>query len=1409
MNKKYNDFENRKRNKQNGRKDFNRANLKKRDKNFKQKNAKLKNVYVGKNKNWKGQIKKSYSKDDKINSNTIYNIDKNNRRQSSNDRYNNDKENYNEYNKKETYDFEDILKDYSENKIALKKTDETFVLHLCKLYNISEFWFLLKKGMEHIVSKYVIKKKKKNFQYDNINFYIKKLQKRKKKIYKNYIENEDMINHTKEDKEEDDEDDEDEKTKDDLPNGDKINNTNITSFSQKLLFFDIEDTLFNLDNDQISINKKAWKKKIKNLLKKKTQSSEIPKDDSEDDNDNSEKTKKNKEHSISYNNIPIYLRQIYDMENEYSGKIRENIGQVSIKELAKQKVNMSNIYKLLYDIGLTMIYYNFNTYIEKHAEDEEQLHLEIIHNKNNIFSDRINNMVVLIKKKPLIYIMYAKVLIDSYKKKDNVFLKKTILECLKHIFLFVLHNENLLTFEENDQNVLNYILNIFFNRFNFKDYNVSSFYLFFNSLIYIYAFENFTKKLFIQYNFILKNAVYSMISSLFFISANNINEFCLKKKENRYTNLNVLLEAYMTQTKGNPILLKFIQHYIHIDEFRNYIVFYFFEKILSNVAYCVNIIVNALKEKKNIEKVVDSFKNEIININRCLYVIYKVKCQTMDDITENIIYFSTYLFDLFSLNIYELHEKRAILLTSWSIDKMKYMKQIQDTDQNNSENNNKNDNIKLNGDENSHKHIDNIDTTNCVHKDNDTNSEINKESQMNIKKNADFSDNNLNVNEYSDPKPNENQTTEETPENEQTEKAYKDDNDGKKNTIKEEGKKKKKKNAEINIFNKYCLYGYLSKKIVKLLSSILVKNIYFIIYNKSAPIKNEGNDIEENQSQDKKYLNSLNFISILKIIKSVDSYKIKINFLIVMFLLLYCSQQLDDNVYCFFYSILKDINYYECYHTYNFYSLMTVLILTDPNLIRNLSFIKRIFQFSIHSKETWTYVYSLNMIKYLVLKKKILMKFLFNNENKLCDDNINHVKNMHMLKFKKYHKDNDVYKPDDKIFTYNKSVNNPLDSNSVLTHLYEFYNFTSMLNNNFDNLLLEFRNVNIFNNFSIIKYKSNQNDKANINSVQIAHNFDNANKENSILIGDEDYNNQTNEERNDEKRGDGNSNNGAVSTTVTNEDGKEDSYVDDIIINIKNNYNKKNNIIQNYTIEHTNNTTGNTIQTSLNKNKYELQKDNNMSYLTHKTSYSTHIVINLMERLAFNYKNAMDQLNIHSIISNFLHDCSNNGTTQNNNGKLKLYNNAYQKYYYDILHLYNNSSFKKFKDKYKVKRKKQKDNEHRNEDSASSIDEEQEEDRFLDEYIAKNFDLDHNLNDYANNEDEDDDDLFLNINKKKSKKAFKDKSATNKKRNLTQVSSNKKKSQKKRHKSGQLSDDNILEFSDFVKSKKNKNIKKN
>ncbi|VTZ70197.1 large ribosomal subunit nuclear export factor, putative [Plasmodium chabaudi chabaudi] len=1398
MNKKYNDFENRKRNKQNGKKDFSKANLKKMDKNFKQKNIKLKNVYAGKNKNWKG----------KINSNTIYSTDKNNSRQSSNDRRNNDRGNYNEYNKKEIYDLDEILKDYSDNKITLKKPDETFILHLCKLYNISELWVLLKKGMEHIVSKYVIKKKKKNLQYDNINFYIKKLQKRKKKIYKNYIENEDMINNTKEDNEENDDD---EKTKDDLPNGDKFNDTNMTSFSQKLLFFDIEDALFNIDNDQISVNKKAWKKKIKDLLKKKTQSLEISKDDSEDDNDNLEKTKKNKEYSISYSDIPIYLRQIYDIENKFSNNSGENIEQVNIKEIAKQKVNMSNIYKLLYDIGLTMMYHNFNVYIEKHAEDEEQLHLEIIHNKNNIFSDRINNMVVLIKKKPLIYIMYAKVLIDSYKKKDNLFLKKTILECLKHIFLFVLHNDNLLTFEENDQNVLNYILNIFFNRFNFKDYNVSSFYFFFNSLIYIYAFENFTKKLFIQYNFILKNAVYSMIPSLFFLSANNINEFCLKKKENRYTNLNVLLEAYMTQTKGNPILLKFIKHFIQTDGFRDYIIFYFFEKILSNIAYCVNIIVSALREKQNMDKVVDSFKNEVININRCLYVIYKVKCQTMNDITEHIIYFSTYIFDLFSLNIYELYEKRNILLTSWSIEKMKYMKNIQETDKNNNENNNGNDNVKLNGGENGHIHTNNIDTTNYTHKDHDHNSNINKESQMMIKTNGDVSNNNLNTNEYSDPKLNENQTTENKPENEQAEKEYKDDKDE---------KKKKKKIAEINIFHKYCLYGYLSKKIIKLLSSILVKNIYFIICNKSAPTKNEENDIEENKSQDKKYLNSLNFISILKVIKSVDSYKIKINFLIVMFLLLYCSQQLDDNAYCFFYSILKDINYYECYHTYNFYSLMTVLILTDPNLIRNLSFIKRIFQFSIHSKETWTYIYSLNMIKYLVFKKNILMKFLFNNENKLCDDNINYVKNMHMLKFNKYHKNNEVYKVDDKIFIYNKSVNNPLDSNSVLTHLYEFYNFTSMLNNNFDNLLLEFRNINIFNNMSIFKSKPNKNDKANNNSAQVIHNNGNADKENSTSIGGEayNYNNQTSEEQSDEKRGDGNmddnSINGAVSTIVTNGDGKEDSQVDDIIINIKNKHSKEYNMAENYKIEHTNNNTSeNKFQTPLNKTRYELQKGNNMNYVTHKTSYSTHIVINMMEKLALNYKTAMDQLSMNSIFNNFLHDCCINESIQNNDGtinhgKLKLYNNAYQKYYYDILHLYNNSSFKKFKDKYKTKRKKQKDNEHRDDDSTSSIDEEQEEDRFLDEYIAKNFDLDNNLNEYADNEDGDD--LFLNINNKnKSKKAFKDKSATNKKRNLTSVSSNKKKSQKKRHKSEQLSDDNILEFSDFVKSKKNKNRKKN
>lgn len=148
--------------------------------------------------------------------------------------------------------------------------------------------------------------------------------------------------------------------------------------------------------------------------------------------------------------------------------------------------------------------------------------------------------------------------------------------------------------------------------------------------------------------------------------------------------------------------------------------------------------------------------------------------------------------------------------------------------------------------------------------------------------------------------------------------------------------------------------------------------MYFIIYNRCLSLRDKNNNQFNEKTkkiEDNKYLHSLNVLSFLKVIKSVQSYKIKINFLVLMFLLLYSSKQIDDNTYCYFYSILKDMNYYESEHTYNLYSLLTVLILTDNNIIRNISFIKRIFQHSIHSKESWTHVFSIMMIRYLILKK--------------------------------------------------------------------------------------------------------------------------------------------------------------------------------------------------------------------------------------------------------------------------------------------------------------------------------------------------------------------------------------------------------------------------------------------------------
>lgn len=87
-----------------------------------------------------------------------------------------------------------------------------------------------------------------------------------------------------------------------------------------------------------------------------------------------------------------------------------------------------------------------------------------------------------------------------------------------------------------------------------------------------------------------------MIPSLFYLSANNINEFCLKKKENKFANLNIILEGYCTLNKGNPLLLNFLKYLITLEKFKEYITNYIFQKIFVSIKYCVDIIVDHLKK---------------------------------------------------------------------------------------------------------------------------------------------------------------------------------------------------------------------------------------------------------------------------------------------------------------------------------------------------------------------------------------------------------------------------------------------------------------------------------------------------------------------------------------------------------------------------------------------------------------------------------------------------------------------------------------------------------------------------------------------------------------------------------------------------------------------------------------------
>ncbi|KJP88436.1 hypothetical protein AK88_01888 [Plasmodium fragile] len=1460
-------------------KDVRNYDFKKTGKVFKYKKNDLKKRSFGLNKSWKNKINNTYGREEKKGSRKQFNSNNHGIGNYSNEGWRKSTPPMN--NRTPQCDFENLVDNVVENKISLKKTDQCFIANVKKIYSINHSWFSVKKNLEHIVSKYVLKKKKKNYQYDDVNFYLKKMrsrQRRKGKRTENENEEETPVGEDEEQK-----------------------YHQQAKSQNKLLFLNPEDMIFQLDEEtkEIVLNNKMWKSKIKQLLKKKISAYE----ERENVANSNEDDFTDKSRTIDYNDVPVCLRQLYELGNEYrdssnygvgannanSGGISTNHhhrgGKIKLKLLLKRNVNMSSVYNLLYDIGLNLMCEYYKIYVDKYSEDEEKIHLEIIHNKSNVFTDRINNMVVLFKKNPLVYILYVKILLDYYNKREDVFIRKSILECVKHVFIFILPNESLETLEGNNREVVNYILNVLFNRFNFKEYNFASFHFFLNALLYIYALENFMKKLFLQYIYILKNAMYSSIPSVFYVSVNNLKQFCLKKRENRFANLNILLEGYLSITKGNPLILNTLKHIITIEGMQHYVVFFLFEQVLSNLRYCVEQIVQSLKngDKENVLN--EKLKKEIVNMNRSLFILYKIKSNSFNDITENIIYFATYIFEMFSKNVFELFDKRNVLLKEWSIEKMSYIKYTSAEGESFESGKAPKDDLGCDAGGN-------VGDKQPAH-------EISQVSPLNLSqtsklegapRNGQFAtkEEGYNWSNGSATKivgaPSNSQSvrsdnssaigasTKETNvvSGEEFREGSEDtlgggDNEGKEvqngaqngtqsgtqcgsTNSNSRGSKhvdRHKKTEDDSTFHQHCLYGYLSKTILKVLSSILVNNIYFIIYNRCIMLKNQnstggrgGTGGNEKPAEDK-YLHSLNILSLLKIIKSVESYKIKINFLIIMFLLLYSSNQIDDNIYCYFYSILRNINYYESDHTYNFYGLITALILTDRNLIRNVSFIKRIFQHSIHAKESWTHLFSLMMIRYLVLKKNILMKFLFNDENSLYAQNLDNVKNAYMVKFNKYHKGGKNPIINDEMFLYNKSVNNPLDANSILTHLYEFYNFSSLLNDNFKNVLFEFRNITIFN------YNSIQMNKFGVHKNSFANNgfmrnrpllvqpgqrngaISNGTIDNgSVASADKPDLNEGDSVENPTPKGKNTEEEASLQNSGDANDNDNDND-DDIVINVKSNRQwTRNTQIMNGATDGISPSVRAPIPPPPSINETTVNnKANNWSQFTtqqrppepppsaHDSStcypymyrYETKDVIDILDKLSVEYKSAQEQVNMLNIFNNFMHDsCMNEKREKNDQvktqGMFKLMNNPYQKYFYHILNVYNNNSFKKFKDKYQIRRNKSggdvssaRGSSDDDDDATGSVlDEEQEEDEFLDDFIHKNFDVGKDL---------DDDDFIFNQTTPKKKRKKSEQDNFGKDKNLNNISKRKKKQE-----SDALTDD-VMEFSDFAKLKTKKKKK--
>lgn len=1378
---------------------------------------------------------------------------------------------------KTRYDVYELFNSTVENKVLIKQIDPEFIKHMKEFYDMtSNVPHVLKNVLEEIVTKKVLREKG-YMHYDDIHMYVRKIYGKlniaedKMKNKQKYEEDENMKQKIetemekekdkeidkKKDKEKDKEiDRENHYEKNEVLNhstsndvmqkyegtNDEENNKKekgFKDFKKKVLFIDEVERLFFMDEKtgEIKMKTKAWNKWITTMLRSKitVHTDEVSVVRTKDQKKIKEKDEeKPKKKTIYYNDIPIFLQNLYNVNEMHIATTDEKCHSFSLSDnpimdwdkVLQQKVNKFEVFRIVYQVGLNLIHKNFEVYVDNYAEDEDKIYLDIINNTENIFVDRVNNMSVLVKKNPWVYIMYLKVLLDLYHVKDNAFTKKAILRCLQYVFTNILPKGILKNFEDNDKQILTYIFNLFYSRFNFTKYSFSSFYFFFNALIYLYTYEQFLKNLYSQYIFILQNGVYSSIPSLFYASATYLGEFYVDKEENKFTILNILIDAHLKIVKGNPLILRMLKSIINSDEeSKRYISTILFEKALANINACVTVIVDALKmnscmlsdhkkkskekkmgrikkkhktEKINKEKhTMHEIKNSILEnnlkINRCLYLLYHMNRSIYYDVEENIMIFAMYLFEVFSLNIFDIYQQKQEFFGKWSKEKIhiftqntivgsicdaqleqKNKDQGSDSFGGYGERNEENEKIKNNHCDN--RVIQDAEENECDKLFNTASSPVKKEKEK------------------------------ERQHIQQMKKI----------------RERRKKEEEEEERKKLNLYYYLQNRSVKLLSTILFKNIHEIIQrqynknhnkhqnkhsNKKMDLTNKTEDKNKNTNKEQKeeqgQLKILNCNSLQNIIKHIESYSVKIHLLNILFIVAFETNQLNDDMYCYFYTTLTILHYYENENSPNFYAMLTVLILTDTNLTRNIAFIKRIFQYSMHSKESWVQLISQMMMKYIFLKKKVLSDFLYYAEKQLYQKNIQTAKQIHIEKCKKYGK-KDMEQVQAKEYAYDAKLNNPLDSNAVLTHFYEFYEFSALLNDNFFPLLREFQNSY---KFGSSHYKKQL--------LQFRINYGNIPSLTNGGFGN--YQNQAWQYTKKEAYARNNTHMNSLQNPITtyqrtssrinerNAYWKQDNMAniyhrhasfdmdDDIIFNIeeqtmeneesepchtldlddeldtpitdmtidtiekedkmkKENRKSKKKEKEKNTRKENNKEDEEKLQTENYKTDISLMNDNVINTWSDVDfplyTFDTRKIISIMLNLEMEYTEVQKHMNMYSTFVSFLNDSEKNetiATVKTNKQKASpLSHNTYQQYLSHLITLYRDNGFKKLCDKFKRRKTKKKEKVEEEEkeqkihsDEEYSDSEEAEADQYLDDFIYKNFNIDEDLiDDDTSSEDE-------------------------------------------------------------------------